>query len=93
MPVSGRPATPAQVSVVPADLPPPPAGAATRIVGQAKAARAHAQTTGLAYTAAVRQTRHRDGGLSALGVHTDLMQTLQRAGWPVEFDTVAETVQ
>jgi hypothetical protein len=59
-----------------------------------KAARAHAQVAGLPYTAAARHTdRGRDGTLSAIGVHTDLMQALQRAGWPTEYETIAENVQ
>lgn len=59
-----------------------------------KAARAHARATGLPYTAAARHTtRHRGGGLSALGVHADLMEALQAAGWPVEYETFPENVQ
>jgi hypothetical protein len=59
-----------------------------------KAARAHAQAAGLPYTAAARQpARGRDGSVSAIGVHTDLMQALQRAGWPTEYETIPENVQ
>jgi len=59
-----------------------------------KAARAHAAAAGLPYTAARRRTaRHRDGGLSAAGVHADLMRALRAAGWPVEHETFPENVQ
>jgi hypothetical protein len=59
-----------------------------------KAATAHAQAAGLPYTAAARHTdRGRDGTLTAIGVHTDLMQALQRAGWPTEYETIPENVQ
>jgi hypothetical protein len=59
--------------------------------GRKKAARAHAQATGMSYTAAERRTSHRGGGpLSALGVHTGLMNALEAAGWPVEYQTFPE---
>src|SRR4051794_18981003 len=56
-------------------------------------ARAYAAASGISHAAAVRQTRHSAEGFSALGVHTSLMEALQRAGWPVEFDTVPENVE
>jgi hypothetical protein len=59
-----------------------------------KATRAHAEATGLPYTAAARlTTRRRDGGLSAAAVHADLMQALQASGWPVEYETFPENVE
>jgi hypothetical protein len=56
-------------------------------------ARAYAAATGISHAAAVRQTRHSPDGFSTLGVHTSLMEALQRAGWPVEFETVPENVE
>jgi hypothetical protein len=56
------------------------------------ARRTHARP-GLAYIAGARHTRHRDGGLRAPGAHTDLVTAPQRAGWPVQCETVAENVQ
>jgi hypothetical protein len=56
-------------------------------------ARTYAAATGISHAAAVRQTRHNADGFSALGVHTTLMEALQRAGWPVELETVPENVE
>lgn len=60
--------------------------------GRKKAARAYAQANGISYTAA-RRTNQKGGLLSAFAVHTGLMEALEAAGWPVEYETFPEMVQ
>ncbi|MBM0277014.1 hypothetical protein [Micromonospora tarensis] len=48
----------------------------------------------MSHAAAARLTaRNRSGGLSAAGLHTDLMRALQAAGWPVEHESFAENTE